>query len=224
MLNDYRRGLARREQGVMNQQINLFHPIFRKEAKKFSAATSVQAAAIIIVGAALIYAVEYWQIGKLRAEQVSVQKEEVAAQRRLDQIAQTLSTGGAKTDIETKIAGLEAEIESRTRIGALLSQEALGNSAGYSQYLTSFARQHVDGVWLTGIHITGKGDDVVLKGRSVSPALVPRYIQRLAGEASLSGTDFKVFRITRPEDEKHRLAPYVEFRAGTTQSDKREMP
>lgn len=208
----------------MRQQINLFHPIFRKEAKKFSAVASVQAAAVILVGAVLIYAFELWQLDKLRVERERVHKAEIAAQKRLEQLAQTISAGAGRMDVAGEIARLEAEIASRGQINTLLNQDALGNTAGYSRYLTSFARQYVEGVWLTGVHIAGNRNEMVLKGRSVSPELVPRYIQRLSGEASLAGTEFKVFQMTRPQDEKLKFAPYVEFRAGTSVAEKRETP
>lgn len=208
----------------MRQQINLYHPIFRKQAKKFSARAMAQASGIVVLGVMLIYAFDAWQTNRLRTQLTQLETERQAAAGRLERLAKNLGAANAKLDIQGEIDRLEAELAARKQVQLLLTQGSLGNTHGYAEHLLSFARQHVPGVWLVGIHITGGGEEVVLKGRSVSPELVPRYMQRLAQETTLAGTEFRVFKMARPEvgEQKKRFAPYVEFRAGTSHAEERE--
>ena len=50
----------------MNQQINLYHPIFRRQEKKFSARAMLQASGLLLAGTVIMYAFPSWQGGALR--------------------------------------------------------------------------------------------------------------------------------------------------------------
>jgi hypothetical protein len=60
--------------------------------------------------------------------------------------------------------------------------------------LRALARQSVNGVWLTGLTISG--NDIGIEGSSVRADLVPRYISLLAGEAAFQGKSFGGLDIT----------------------------
>ena len=102
----------------------------------------------------------------------------------------------------------------RERVRGLLNRGIFANTQGFSGYFTAFGRQHVPGVWLTSMQITGAADELMLSGRSQVPELVPRYLQRLSQEKQLAGIEFQSFQMNRPKDH----ARYVEFtvRTGTS--------
>src|ERR1035437_6243938 len=64
-------GAARRGEGAMSQQINLFNPIFLKQKKTFSAVNMLDALALLLVGVALFYA--YASIETLNLDRQSVE-------------------------------------------------------------------------------------------------------------------------------------------------------
>jgi hypothetical protein len=67
---------------------------------------------------------------------------------------------------------------------------------GFSTRLEALARQSVDGLWLTGMVL--HQNDVLLKGRTLTPSLIPVYVQRLDHEPSLQGHAFKALDVSRP--------------------------
>ena len=112
---------------------------------------------------------------------------------------------------------LESEIVSRQRIQEALQSGVFSNTLGFSDYFISFARQHIHGIWLTGVDITGAAEQMILSGRSTSPELVPRYMQKLSAEKPLSGIVFNVFQMNRPApDAKQMEPPYIEFQVKTS--------
>lgn len=204
----------------MSQQINLYQAIFRKEPKKFSAKTLLQASVLVLVGAALLYSYSHWQARSLRAALAQAERQHAALNKRLEEVSRKFGAQSKSRLLEREIARLERLIAAKSRIKEILERGVFANTDGYSEYLLALARQHVSGIWLTGFAIAGAGEELTLKGRTTIPEAVPRYMQKLADEDTLSGIEFQVFWMAKPaEDEKQRTPPYIEF-VVTTSSKK----
>lgn len=201
----------------MSQQINLFRPIFRKQQRKFSAAAMAQAGAAIAGGVLIIYALLAWHVGSLRNEMRATEASLTTATQRLQTVSQKLGAAATQPAIDREIATLEQQIAAHARVQEILSRGLFTNTAGYSDYFLALARQHVPGIWITGVDITGAGESVMLAGRAADPAQVPRYMQRLGDESALAGKEFQVFLMARPvpKDPSHAAAPFVEFTVKT---------
>ncbi len=196
----------------MIQQVNLYRPIFRKQEKKFSAVAMLQAGAAVLVGVIVIFGVMFWQVGNLREEVRQTDKQLQTAMKRLDDASRNFGPGAKSKSLEDEVASLEKQVAMRLRMRDLLTRGLFSNTSGYSDYFVAFARQHVPGIWLTGFDITGAGEDMRLQGRTVNPAQVPRYVQRLSAEQVLAGREFQVFVMSRPEKKDGQAEqPYVEF-------------
>ena len=100
----------------------------------------------------------------------------------------------------------------------------LGDTKGYSEYMRAFARQSVNGLWLTGFTMQGAGAEIELRGRTLQPELVPAYLGRLRDEAVMKGKSFATLAMGLPEKletaqgegrasaaEAAEKAPYIEF-------------
>jgi hypothetical protein len=99
----------------------------------------------------------------------------------------------------------------------LLKSGALGNTDGYSEYMRAFARQSINGLWLTAFDIVGDGAQMSLSGAVVSPQLVPSYIQRLGKEKVMRGKTFSTLQMQQPKKDGDRIIPrYVEFNLRST--------
>ena len=197
----------------MIQQVNLFHPIFRKQQKKFSAKAMLQAGVAVLAGIALMYALTWWRLDVLRRQVREVDRQQAAAASRITNIGRDFPLRQATPALAARLRRLQERVAASRHAYRILQHEHFGSTGGYSGYLIAFARQHVPGLWLTGLHIAGTGQHMTLEGRSMLPDLVPRYLQRLSTEKTLAGTDFAVFRITRPRrpSGKGALEPYVDF-------------
>lgn len=204
----------------MNQNINLYHPIFRKQAKKFSARTMLQAAGILVGATLAIYAFNLTQVASLRAQVAEAQRQADVATKRLTEVTQKFAGHIVATGVGDEIVRLEQELSARNSLQQLIGQGSLGNAEGYSEFFVAFARQHVAGLWITRLDIAGSGESMILEGRSSAPDLVPRYVQKLSQEPRLSGTQFRLFEVTRPAPVAKGPQPhYVEFRIGTARAD-----
>jgi len=201
----------------VSQQINLYQPIFRKEEKKFSTFAMLQAVGIVVLGIVLMYGYSWWHINSLRQDLKRAQQNQVGASKRLAEVTEKFGRRSTGTTLDDEIARLEREVVAKQRVQEILQRGVFSNTHGFSGYFVSLARQHVPGVWLTGFDITGAAEQLSLSGRCTDPELVPRYMQRLSSEKTLSGLEFRVFQMNRPApDPKEANVRYVEFQVKTS--------
>lgn len=197
----------------MSQQINLYQSPFRREKQSFSADTMARAAVAVAAGVAILYGVALWQVSSGRSDLQRVNAQHVSLANRVEDLNRKIQEREANQGLDRDIERAERQLAALHSVQLALKDRVLANTRGYSNYLTALARQHVAGMWLTGVDITGAGERMRLQGRTLDPALVLRYVQRLSAEESLAGAEFEVFQMSRPEGKKGsgRPAPYVEF-------------
>ena len=196
----------------MSQQINLFNPIFLKQKKYFSAVTMLQALGLIVLGSALFYAYAVYQVAQLSRQSEETTKRYAAEQARLVNFSNEFSLQRSGQMLEDELKQVEAQAKSQDAVLTTLRSGVIGNTEGYSEYMRAFARQSVNGLWLTAFDITGDGAQMSLSGAVVNPQLVPSYIQRLGKEKIMRGKTFSTLQMQQPKKDGDRLVPrYVEF-------------
>jgi Tfp pilus assembly protein PilN len=199
----------------VSQQVNLYRPAFRKQKRRFSATAMLQAAALALAGIGALYGYSYWQVRQLRAEVLRTDQQFAGLQKRLEEITRQFGERVQSKDLQNRVQRLQEQLAEKQRLQQLL-QTAQFNTQGFADYFAAFARQHLPGVWITGLEITGAAEQLILTGRSTDPELVPRYLQRLSAESRLRGIEFRSFQMTRgAADAKDAPAAYVEFVART---------
>lgn len=199
----------------MSQQVNLYQPIFRKEKRKFSAVTMLQATALMVIGIGLMYGYTYWQVRQLRDNFSQADKQFVNLTKQLDEATRQFGERLQSKDLQAQVQKLQQQLTEKQNLQQVL-QSAQFNTQGFSNYFIAFARQHIPEVWITGLDIVGAAEQLTLSGRSTNPELVPRYLQRLSAETRLSGIQFHSFQMTRvAADSKGGAPSYVEFVAKT---------
>lgn len=195
----------------MSQQINLFNPIFLKQKKYFSVVTMLQALLLIVIGSMLFYGYAWYQVRELAKQTVEMTKRYEAEQKRMVDYANEFSPQRARQALDQELSGLEAQARLQDSILQTLKSGALGNTQGYSGYLSAFARQSVQGLWLTGFNINGDGAEISLQGAVTNPRLLPTYIQRMGREAVMRGKTFEYLKMNQPLVEGKPVNAYVEF-------------
>lgn len=202
------------------QNINFYQPALRKQAAKFSARAMVQAGAVLTVAVVAIYVFSLSQISALRVKAESAEQQRAVAAQQLVKGTQGLTAGNTSGSDEVQIETLQKQVLAYERLQRMIDAEGLGNTAGHSGILVALARRNVPGMWLTHFEISGRGETLLLEGRSSVAQLVPQYLQSLAQEPHFTGTEFRLFQILRPEvTARPGDDAYVNFRVGTTQSD-----
>jgi len=209
----------------VSQQINLFNPIFLQQKKIFSARTMGAALLVLFVGVAAIQV-----YGKMRVQALQKQADAGAAQlaqkqARLTGVAAEFVPRQKSTAVEAELAEAEGQLAALRDVSGVLERGELGNTQGYAEYFRALARQHVDGLWLTGVNIAGAGIDIAVRGRALDPQRVPGYLNRLTTEPVMRGKAFGSLSIsqgvagTRLDEAGKQVAtpaPYVEFSLQST--------
>jgi len=191
----------------VSQQINLFNPIFLQQKKIFSTRTMAQALGVLVLGVAgmALYA---------NARVSGLQKEADAGAAQLQQRQARLVAVNAEFPPRQKDPALAAAVlEAERQLGALrevssvLQGGGLGNTRGYAEYFRALARQHVEGLWLTGLTIAGAGSEIGVRGRALDPESVPGYLTRLTREPVMQGKAFGSLQISEGERAPPPAAP-----------------
>jgi hypothetical protein len=212
----------------MSQQINLFNPAFRRQREWFSASSLVKALAALVLVMVVVYGYQYRQV-MLLDKQIKTGATSLAQeQARLVKVAAEHAPRQRDAALEKRVADMEQQLTGEEAVLEVLQNGSLGNTQGYSGYMRAFARQTVNGLWLTEFGIKGAGKEMLLGGRTLRPELVPAYIQRLNQEAATQGRDFAALEIQRPKvepaskDRPLKVPNYLEFRlhSGTTEGAK----
>lgn len=205
----------------MSQQINLFNPIFRQQRKYLSAVTMMQALGLILLGAVLLAVYAGYRSSRLAADAAAASSQLQAAQVQLAQVTTAFPPLKKSAVLEAQIRTVEEEMVSLQKAAAILRDEKFGSTAGHAEYMRAFARQIVDGVWLTGFSLQGGGAEISLQGRALRPELVPAYINHLKQETVLQGKSFSALHMqvpqleqapgTTPKGQAPVAAPFIEF-------------
>jgi hypothetical protein len=179
---------------TMYQQINLYQPIFRKQRQIFAAATMLQAVGVVALALLGIYVYAFAQVGALEVAVVQLEGREKALLTQLTRIDPGLGAN-RRAELDAEVRRLNATLLDQQRLIDVLRDQPLGGVQGFSGYLSALARQRTPELWLTEIGINGGTAAIELAGRSLSPELVPEYMQRLGAEPALAGQQFDSFAI-----------------------------
>jgi hypothetical protein len=213
----------------VSQQINLFSPVFlKKQIKNFSTVTMLQALGLIVAGAVFLYGYLVYQHTALTAQAAEAEQKLAAERERLAKFTSEYAPQQKSAQLETDIKNAAAQLKARMEMVETLKQGGtIGSTEGYSEYMRAFARQSVNGLWLTGFNIAGAGTELSIIGRTVRPELVPLYVQRLSGEPVMKGRQFSFLQMSLPAQAKTAAKPgadlrYLEFNLQSAESLKAE--
>ena len=200
----------------MSQQINLYNPVFLKQRHYFSALTMVQALAIVLVGSLGIYSFEVRQNVTLERSMLDTDKQVATQREQLLRYSKEFSVQGASRALADQLGLTEERMQRRSALLEDLKTGVGGNAEGFSRYLRALARQVMPGVWLTGLEIGGKQNDILIKGRALESQLVPAYIRSLNREEPMAGRPVAELRLTSKGDATRAPAAgepsrYIEF-------------
>ncbi len=183
------------------QQVNLYQPVLRKEKRAFSALAILQVALLISLALGVIYSLDVRQIRILKGELAKHKNQETERLARLEMLTKQFPPRRKSRQLERKIERLETQKKQKTRVIDLFADQKQGNTSGFSVYLAGLARQRIPDLWLEGFRIRGGGGQLLIDGSALEAAQVPRYLRRLAAEEVYAGKEFRMFHLSRPDNE-----------------------
>lgn len=180
------------------QHINFYSQLEQQPALLLSARQQLQAV-IAIAAVLLLYAVYLWLMNaQLRSELITVQQQQQQVEAVVQDLRKEKNRQLKDKTIEQQVAALERDIGFRRYVLNNVAPSG-GKASNFSDHLQGLARQQIDGLWFTLIHLQQGGDQLALTGFSRRPEYLPRYLQKLSSEAVYAGHSFSVFRMSLPE-------------------------
>jgi hypothetical protein len=184
---------------VAVQNINLYDSTLRIQHDWLSAESfaGIVAAALLVVTLGAVFA--RWQLGELQAPARNTAAALQAQQTAIQALARQVDTLRPDARIVADVGVTQATLEQRQAALQMLRAGGLGDQDGHAGTLQAFARQSLDGLWITGLVLDRK--DMALRGRAMNPELIPAYVGRLNHEPALKGRSFRALDIARPFEE-----------------------
>ncbi len=189
----------------MNQQINLYLPIFRGTRQPFSTQIMLYALAGVAAVLMLYYGYASWSLGSMNKELASAQQQHSEALKQLEVLGQQGQANQKDAALEQEVVRLGAERAAKQQALNNITGGGLGNTQGFSAQIEGLARRRVEGVWLTNIAISQGGASFALNGGTLAPELVPVLLQALGKEPVFKGIEFKTFWMARSDQEPGRV-------------------
>jgi len=201
----------------VSQQINLFNPIFLQQKKIFSTRTMAQALGVLVVGVVAMAFYGNARVASLQKQADTGAAQLQARQARLTAVNAEFPPRQKDPQLAAAVAEAERQLGALREVSGVLQGGGLGNTRGYAEYFRALARQHVEGLWLTGLTITGAGNEIGVRGRALDPESVPGFLTRLTREPVMQGKGFGSLQISEGTRDGQAApaaaapAPYVEF-------------
>ena len=181
------------------QQINLYQSVLHKKQNRLAPALlaryGVTAAAVL----AVISAVLAWQYYGASHELEQLKLSQAALLQEVQKVSAELSAISDDSVLLASITKKEKELANRQNVLQVLSGKHFGNAKGFASHFVGLSRQHIDGVWLTSLHIHSGGTRLNLSGSTYTPEDVPKYLQKLSEEPGFRGLEFKTFLMQRKD-------------------------
>jgi hypothetical protein len=182
----------------MQQQVNLYQPIFREQDKLFSAARMAVGLGVFSAGLVLLTGFVGWRIAHLNRVLTEIKAQEVAHQRLVEHVSVMMDQVETQPQIEHRLNILARELDRRQQALRYLHSDEMGARSGFAERMEALAREQVEGLWLRGALFTADAGRMTLTGRTTNAELVPIYLARLAHEPALAGTKLELMEIRQP--------------------------
>jgi len=200
----------------MARQINLINPALRKTRDALSARPLAAVAAVLIVVVVAAAIAAHVVASHRNAELAALTATQKQAQKTF--LAETQKVAAHKPDprLVAELERARALAARQQQILQKLDDGSIGDTKGFAEFLRGFARQVPHGLWLTGFTIGAGGADMEVRGRMLSPELLPEYVRRLNAEPAFRGHSFAGLELQGPRGEAkdaavETLPPYTEF-------------
>lgn len=183
----------------MSHQINLFNPSFVEKEQVLSARMMLLGLIVAIIVGVLLYIYTWNQVSELESHVIATETKLTIERDRMTQTTEEFSPQKESALLVDELQQLESKLSKKQVVVDVLNDKELGNLDGYSEYMRAFARQLIDGLWLTSFTINDAG--MILSGRLIQADLLPTYLQRLKNEKVMQGKSFSNLQIKVPGSE-----------------------
>jgi len=183
----------------MSQQINLLNPALIKQKDFLNPNNIVMTLGVLSVLMLGYYGYAQQQLSLLSTQRSQVAEELTATQAQLKQTALLHTPRAPDKTLLEQITQLEQKEIMQQQILRTVDQSSATPEKGYAALMRAFARQSLDGLWLTSFSFDSQTERLNISGRTLQAALVPEYIAHLGNEPALKGKLFSALNMRLPK-------------------------
>ena len=185
----------------MSQQINLLNPSLIKQKNFLNPNTIVITLGILLVLMTTYFSYAEKQLLEATAQRNKVAEQLITTQELLKQTTLLHTPHEMNKALSAQIAQLEEKETMQNQILKVVKQSSATPENGYAALMRAFAKQSLDGLWLTSVSIDSQTQQLNISGRTLQADLVPEYISRLGNEPALKGKLFSALNMNLPKNE-----------------------
>ncbi len=193
----------------MQQEINLYQPLFHKRAIPVSGKAMAQMLLLLLLGIVLVYAYEWTALASADTSLSHLNSEETHLTKRLAILSREVHLERKSPLLKARLRKLRRALLEKENALKLLNTRRYGNLTGFSAELETLSRAIVPGLWFEAIRIRGGGRILTLAGHALKGADVPRYLENLS-RTRLSLSIHRLLIHQGPKD-----AGYLDFMIST---------
>ncbi|MDD2932376.1 MAG: PilN domain-containing protein [Methylotenera sp.] len=185
----------------MSQQINLLNLSLIKKKELLSPTNIAISLGFLSALMLVYYSFAQSQLSSLTIQRKQVAETLSATQTQLTQTALLHAPHEADAALLDQIAQLEQKEKIQQQVLQTVSKSATTPDKGYAALMRAFAKQSIEGLWLTSFSMDSDNNQLNISGRALQGELVPEYISRLGNEDVLKGQSFATLNISLPKVE-----------------------
>jgi Tfp pilus assembly protein PilN len=174
----------------MSQQINLLNPALIRKRDFLNPNTIVMLFGVLFVGLIAYSVYERNALAALQIKRTEAANALASTQSQLTEVMARKTVSNDKTAILNEIKQLEDKETMEKVIINAVTQSSDAKQPSYAALLRAFAKQSIDGLWITGLSINQDAEQLRISGRTLNADLVPKYIAKLRAEPALKGKTF----------------------------------
>ena len=193
----------------MSQQINLLLPELRPRFDWLSLPVVTVAALVGLLMVVILASISAWRLEGLKARETQLRGELVTLQQQVQSFGERLGARKSDGQLDRQLDAARTAIAQRQQVLDIVARGDLPSNQAYSGLFQGFARQAIDGAWLTGFGFAEKS--IEIRGRLTDPALLSVYISRLNAEPAFAGRRFSELDMKGidPAEKPHEAAAGV---------------
>lgn len=181
----------------MSQQINLLNPALIKQKDLLNPNIIAITLGLLATLMLVYFGISQKQLSALTAQRSETSNELTMLQSQLKQTAQLHTAREPNKALLDQIVQLEQKEEMQQQVLKTVNLSSATPEKGYAALIRAFAKQSLDGLWLTGFNIDSNTDQLNISGRTLQSDLVPEYISRLSNEPALKGKLFSALTMNQ---------------------------
>jgi hypothetical protein len=201
------------------QQLNLFDPALLRKRDWLALANVVMLALLLLVAVAVAATVVRRDVPSLTAQVATNENQLKLMREQVIVLGQRVANRKPDQRLENELSENRLLLDARNAVLTALRQRMDPSAGSFAEYLRGFARQSVSGLWLTGIAVDAASHGMEIRGRTIDPALLPEYIQRMNKEPAFQGRAFSALKLAEGKTDVVPGTPAATNAAANTPAD-----